>query len=39
MPNTIDKETTSTLRWKQEVKRVKLAALYNHLDVTGDLDI
>ena len=31
-------ETTSTLRLRQKVKRDKLAALYRHLNVTGDPD-
>ena len=32
-------ETTSTLRITQKVKRDKLAALYRHLSVTGNLDL
>ena len=32
-------EATSTLRLTQKVKRDKLAALYRHLNVTGDLDL
>ena len=36
-PNTT--EATSTLRLNQEVKRNKLAALYRHLNVTGNLDL
>ena len=32
-------ETTSTLRLKQKVKRDKLAVLYKHLNVTGNLDL
>ena len=32
-------EATSTLRLKQKVKRDKLAALYRHLNVTGNLDL
>ena len=31
-------EATSTLRLRQKVKRDKLAALYRHLSVTGNLD-
>ena len=31
-------EATSTLRLRQKVKRDKLAALYRHLNVTGNLD-
>ena len=31
--------TTSTLLLKQRVKRDKLAALYRHLNVTGNLDL
>ena len=31
-------ETTSTLRLRQKVKQDKLAALYRHLNVTGDPD-
>ena len=34
-----EKETKSTLRLKQKVKRDKLAALYKHLNVTGNLDL
>ena len=36
-PDTTD--ATSTLRLKQKVKRDKLAALYRHLNVTGNLDL
>ena len=36
---TTGKEPTSTLRLKQKVKRDKLAALYRHLNVTGNLDL
>ena len=32
-------EATSTLQLKQKVKRDKLAALYRHLNVTGNLDL
>ena len=32
-------EATSTLRFKQKVKRDKLVALYRHLNVTGNLNI
>ena len=32
-------EATSTLRLRQEVKQVKLTALYRHLNVTGDIDL
>ena len=32
-------EATSTLRLTQKVKRDKLAALYRHLNVTGNLDL
>ena len=32
-------EATSTLRLKQKLKRDKLAALYRHLNVTGNLDL
>ena len=32
-------EATSTLRLKQKVKRHKLAALYRHLNITGNLDL
>ena len=32
-------EATSTLRLKQKLKRNKLAALYRHLNVTGNLDL
>ena len=32
-------EATSTLRLNQRVKRDKLAALYRHLNVTGNLDL
>ena len=32
-------EATSTLRLNQKVKRDKLAALYRHLNVTGNLDL
>ena len=32
-------EATSTLRLTQKVKRDKLAALYRHLYVTGNLDL
>ena len=39
MPGSTEKETTSTLRLKQKVKRDKLAALYRHLNVTGNLDL
>ena len=31
-------EATSTLRLNQKVKRDKLAALYRHLNVTGNLE-
>ena len=37
MPGSTDKQTTSTLRLRQKVKREKLAALYRDLNVTGDL--
>ena len=36
-PNTT--EATSTLRLTQKVKRDKLAALYRHLNVTGNVDL
>ena len=36
-PDTI--EATSALRLKQKLKRDKLAALYKHLNVTGNLDL
>ena len=36
-PDTTD--ATSILRLKQKVKRDKLAALYRHLNVTGNLDL
>ena len=36
-PNTT--EATSTLRLKQKVKRDKLAALYRHLNITGNIDL
>ena len=32
-------EATSTLRLTQKVKRDKLAVLYRHLNVTGNLDL
>ena len=32
-------EATSTLRLNQKAKRDKLAALYRHLNVTGNLDL
>ena len=32
-------EATSTLRLRQKVKRGELAALYRHLNITGDLDL
>ena len=32
-------DATSTLRLNQKVKRDKLAALYRHLNVTGNLDL
>ena len=32
-------KATSTLRLNQKVKRDKLAALYRHLNVTGNLDL
>ena len=32
-------ETKSTLRLNQKVRRDKLAALYRHLSVTGNLDL
>ena len=32
-------KTTSTLGLRQKVKRDKLAALYRHLNVTGDPDL
>ena len=32
-------EATSTLRLRQKVKRDKLTELYNHLNVTGDIDL
>ena len=32
-------EATSTLRLNQKVKRDKLAVLYIHLNVTGNLDL
>ena len=34
-----EKETTSTLRLKQKLKPDKLAALYRHLNVTGNLNL
>ena len=39
MPGSMEKEATSTLRLKQKGKRDKLAALYRHLNVTGNLDL
>ena len=36
---TTEKEPTSTLQLKQKVKRDELAALYKHLNVTGNLDL
>ena len=39
VPGSTEKETTSTLRLKQKLKRDKLAALYKHLNVTGNLDL
>ena len=32
-------EATSTLRLRQKVKRNKINALYNHLNVTGNIDL
>ena len=32
-------EATSTLQLRQKVKQDKLAALYRHLNVTGNLDL
>ena len=32
-------EATSTLRLRQKVKRVKITALYRHLNVTGNIDL
>ena len=37
IPGPTDKETTSTLRLRQKVKRDKLAALYRHLNIAGNL--
>ena len=41
MPGSMEKEkeATSTLRLKQKGKRDELAALYRHLNVTGNLDL
>ena len=39
VPRSTEKETTSTLRLKQKLKRDKLAALYRQLNVTGNLDL
>ena len=39
MPGSTEKETISALRLKQKVKQDKLAALYRHLNVTGNLDL
>ena len=36
---TTEKETTLTLQLKQNLKRDKLAAVYRHLNVTGNLDL
>ena len=38
-PSSTNKQATLTLRLRQKVKRDKLAALYRHLKVTGDLDL
>ena len=32
-------EATSTLRLRQKVKRNKINALYNHLNLTGNIDL
>ena len=37
MSGSTEKETISTLRLKQKVKWDKLAVLYRHLNVTGNL--
>ena len=37
LPGPIEKQATSTLWLRQKVKQDKLAALYRHLNVTGDL--
>ena len=39
MPSSREKETTSTLRLKRKVKQDKLAALYKHLSLMGNLDL
>ena len=39
MPCPTDKGTTSTLRLRQKVKRDKLAALYRHLNIAGNLQL
>ena len=39
MPCSTDKGTTSTLRLRQKVKRDKLAALYRHLNIAGNLQL
>ena len=39
MPGSTEKETTSTLRLRQKVKRDKLATLYRHLNIVGNLDL
>ena len=38
-PSLKDNRPTSTLRLRQKVKRDKLATLYRHLNLTGDLDL
>ena len=39
IPGSMDKQVTPNLRLKQKVEHDKLAALYNELNVTGDLDL
>ena len=39
VPGSTEKETTSTLWLKQKLKQDKLAALYRHLNITGNLDL
>ena len=39
MNESTDKQITSTLRLRENVKRNKLAGLYKHLNVTDDLDL
>ena len=39
VPGSTEKETTSTIRLKQKVKRDKLAAFYRHSNVTGNLHL